>query len=265
MDAHRKWGGGGATAGLITSPQLGRSIVAARKQGIARRATGPRPRCRNDWRSPRSVALAAGFALSGAGAFAQSKPDFGELAKGVVAALDLQTAFPNAAVANADAPWLSFGDPVRLLLWGAVAIGAIVIALYLRDILPGGGIARRRRWDADDSDFAKAGGGAEAQAQISADELARLGRFVEAMHVLLLQALADMHRRLDVAIVDSLTSREILRRAKVSPLAKSALQEIIGAVERAYFGDHPADESDYLSCRSNFSAFVGALRTEAPA
>jgi hypothetical protein len=258
-------GGALAMAGLIEFPQMGRSIVAARVQEIAGRATGAGVRSRNDRRSLCCAALTAAFALSGAAAFAQAKPDFGELAKGIVATLDLQTAFPNPAVANADEPWLSFGDPVRLLLWGAVAIGAIVIALYLRDILPGGGLARRRRWDADDSDFAKAKGGAEAQAQVSADELARLGRFVEAMHVLLLQALADMHRRLDVALADSLTSREILRRANVSPLAKSALQEIISAVERAYFGDHPADESDYLSCRTNFSAFVGALRSEAPA
>jgi Domain of unknown function (DUF4129) len=265
MDAHRKWGGARATAGLITSPQLGRSIVAPSTQGIAKRATRARLRRLNDWRSLGGAALTAAFALSSADAFAQAKSEFGELAKGIVAALDLQTGFPNAAVANADEPWLSFSNPARLLLWGAVAIGAIVIALYLRDILPGGGLARRRRWNADASDFAKAGGGAEAEAQINADELARLGRFVEAMHVLLLQALADMHRRLDVALADSLTSREILRRAKVSPLAKSALQEIISAVERAYFGDHPADESDYLSCRTNFSAFVGALRSEAPA
>ena len=78
--------------------------------------------------------------------------------------------------------------------------------------------------------------------------------------MLLLQALADMRSRLDVAIADSLTSREILRRAAVSPTAKSALQEIVGAVERAYFGDHPAGEHDYVACRDNFSAFVGALR-----
>jgi hypothetical protein len=184
------------------------------------------------------VWLALGLALalgSGASAFAQSaptpaKPDFAELSKGIVSSLDLQTAFPNAAVASGSEPWLA-SDFSRVLLWAAVAIGVVVIALYLRDILPGGGLARRR----------------------------------DAMHVLLLQALADMHRRLDVALADSLTSREILRRAKVSPLAKSALQEIIGAVERAYFGDHPAGESDYLSCRTNFATFVGALNSGAPA
>jgi len=218
------------------------------------------------------VWLALGLALalgSGASAFAQSaptpaKPDFAELSKGIVSSLDLQTAFPNAAVASGSEPWPA-SDFSRVLLWAAVAIGVVVIALYLRDILPGGGLARRRGWDPGEAGLAAAGASAEAQAQSDADELARLGRFVDAMHVLLLQALADMHRRLDVALADSLTSREILRRAKVSPLAKSALQEIIGAVERAYFGDHPAGESDYLSCRTNFATFVGALNSGAPA
>ena len=37
----------------------------------------------------------------------------------------------------------------------------------------------------------------------AADELAAQGRFVEAMHVLLLQALADIRRRLDEEFADS--------------------------------------------------------------
>lgn len=239
-----------------------------RTEGMATRASGDRACVFAG--SPRRLALALALTLGSAGsAFAQSasgpaKPDFGELSKGIVSALDLQTAFPNAAVASVSAPWV-IGDFANVLLWTAVAIGVVVIALYLYDILPGGGLARRRGWEAEESDLAAAGASAEAAAQFNADELARLGRFVDAMHVLLLQALADMHRRLDVALADSLTSREILRRAKVPPLAKSALQDIIGAVERAYFGDHPADESDYLSCRNNFTTFVGALRSGAPA
>jgi hypothetical protein len=242
--------------------------VNPRTEGIATRASGDRARVFGS--SPRGLALALALTLGSAGsAFAQSapgpaKPDFGELSKGIVSALDLQTAFPNAAVASVSAPW-AIDDFAHVLLWTAVAIGVIVIALYLRDILPGGGLARRRRWEAGESELAAAGASAEAEAQANADELARLGRFVDAMHVLLLQALADMHRRLDVALADSLTSREILRRAKVPPLAKSSLQEIISAVERAYFGDHPAGEADYLSCRTNFTTFVGALRSGAPA
>ena len=137
------------------------------------------------------------------GALAQSKPDFAEAAKDIVRSLDLQTEFPNPAVALAADPFRLDISFARVLLWTAVAIGVIVIALYLRDILPGG-LARRRRWEAESAGPDEARGGAEAQAQIDADELARVGRFVEAMHVLLLQALADMRRRLDVAIAEFL-------------------------------------------------------------
>jgi hypothetical protein len=225
---------------------------------IAKRdESGERARLSARARGLAAAGLAAACALP---AFAQSKPDFAQAAKGIVKALDLQTEFPNPAVATAVDNFRLDADFGRVLLWVAVAVGVRVIALYLRDILPGG-LARRQRWDAAGADPLLAGAGAEIQAQIDADELARLGRFVEAMHVLLLQALADMRRRLNVAIADSLTSREILRRAKVSPVAKSALQEIVGAVERAYFGDHPAGEGDYRACRANFAIFVGALRS----
>jgi hypothetical protein len=235
------------------------------KAGAVRIATSASGACDRARLAVLSAAGAVATIVFGiVAAWAQAKPDFAEAAKGIVSSLDLQTEFPNPAVALAADPSRLDISFARILLWVAVAIGVIVIALYLRDILPGG-LARRRRWETDGAGSDEAGGGAEAQAQIDADELARVGRFVEAMHVLLLQALADMRRRLDVAIADSLTSREILRRAQVSPIAKSALQEIVGAVERAYFGDHPAGEADYLSCRTNFATFLSALRNGAPA
>jgi hypothetical protein len=208
---------------------------------------------------------AASYGLGAPAAQAAARADYAAAARGIVGSLDLQTAFPNPAVAID--PSFSFSDfgLVRVLIWAAVAIGVVVVALYLRDILPGGGLARRRGWNAAEDQPGAAAAGAESAAQSNADELARLGRFVEAMHVLLLQALADMRRRLDLRIADSLTSREIVNRASVSPAARSALQEIVGAVERAYFGDHPAGEPEYRACRTQFAAFVGALREGRPA
>jgi hypothetical protein len=206
------------------------------------------------------LGLAIACGPAGAWALAQSPPDYAAAARGIVDSQGLQTAFPNPARADpAYTSWIDL-DLTRWLLWGAVAAGAVVLALYLGDILPGGRLARRGGWSAEEAGPGPAGAGAGLAAQTSADELARLGRFVEAMHVLLLQAVADMHGRLDQRIADSLTSREILRHASVPPVARSALGEIIGAVERAYFGDHPAGESEYRACRSHFSVFAGALR-----
>ena len=78
--------------------------------------------------------------------------------------------------------------------------------------------------------------------------------------MLLLQGLDEMRRRLDQRFADSLTSREIMRRAKVSSGAKAALRDIVDWVERAYFGAYPAGAEDYAACRKSFVAFAEALK-----
>jgi hypothetical protein len=209
------------------------------------------------------IALAAGVVLlSTWPAFTQDKADFATRAKGIVQSLGLQTDLPSGLEEDHGPRWRLGAISLRFLLWSAVITGAIVIAMYLKDILPSGGLARRKGWSVDGTDGQGAGTATQTRAQTGADELARLGQFVEAMHVLLLQALADLHRQIGAPMADSLTSREILRRAKLPSPAKAALQEMIGAVERAYFGAHPADQGDYLACRANFVTFVGALHAE---
>jgi hypothetical protein len=94
---------------------------------------------------------------------------------------------------------------------------------------------------------------------VAADELAQQGRFVDAMHVLLLQGLADIRRHLDEQFADSLTSREILRSTKLSDQGRVSLRDIISRVEWTYFGEHPAGSSDYAACRDSFNALARAL------
>jgi hypothetical protein len=94
----------------------------------------------------------------------------------------------------------------------------------------------------------------------AADELAAQGRFVEAMHVLLLQALAGIRRRLDQEFADSMTSREILRSTQVSDELRRPLRDVINRVEWTYFGGHSAVRDDYLACRLSFSALARALQ-----
>jgi hypothetical protein len=94
---------------------------------------------------------------------------------------------------------------------------------------------------------------------VAADELAQQGRFVDAMHVLLLQGLADIRRHLDEQFADSLTSREILRSTKLSDQGRVSLRDIITRVEWTYFGEHPAGSSDYAACRDSFNALARAL------
>lgn len=151
-----------------------------------------------------------------------------------------------------------FSNGLRSLLWIIVVISTLVIGWLLRDSLP--------IWDRSRKIVASADGlgtaprrDAMSVAQLEADDLARLGRFVEAMHVLLLQSLAEMRRLLGITIADSLTSREILRRVQLPDAGHASLGSIIQQVERTYFGEQAADAGDYQTCRQNYETLKQTL------
>jgi hypothetical protein len=185
-----------------------------------------------------------------------------QAAKDSVSALDLQTTFP-----RRDEP---VRVPLRIavpewLIWIAVAVGAGVGIYLLREPLLALMGRRREQWEtpaAGGDEIASAPG---ADALTAADALSREGRFVEAMHLLLLQSLTDVREQLRETFADSLTSREILRGARLNPAGRSSLREIIAAVERTYFGGYPARDDDYAACRRNFDALRRILRGGVPA
>ena len=192
--------------------------------------------------------LLAGSLLFGAAA-AQS-PDPEKAARDSIRALDLQT----------DLPHQRSTEPIKLQLpqevvWLLLACGAAFVLYSMRDLLT----FRRRPTD----DWGEAGpdGGtrSDANALAAADEFARQGRFVEAMHTLLLQSLADIRRRLGIEFADSLTSREILRGTRLPPQGRASLRAIVAAVEWTYFGGYPAALADYNACRSSFEDLRQAL------
>jgi hypothetical protein len=73
------------------------------------------------------------------------------------------------------------------------------------------------------------------------EQLARAGRFAEAIHALLLRALAGV----EVGERPALTSREVLRAAKLDPDSRAALGELVRAVERTLFASRRAAAADY--------------------
>lgn len=175
--------------------------------------------------------------------------------------LDLQTSLPHEVAPTDYMPHLHLPG---WLIYVVAAIAAGVIAYIVLDMIPG--------WRARDDDgwattgAGLPGGGDSAELSLAqADALAARGFFVEAMHLLLLVSLAEIRRRLRLEFADSLTSREILRRARLPEEATAPLRSIVTRVELSYFGGYPATQPDYDSCRAGFESLSLVLARHMPA
>ena len=217
--------------------------------------------------------LLAGFVVLAPGALAQGRKAAAaadsldlqtdlprNVAEGAVKSLDLQTDLPREP---AEPGW-HFQLPAEVF-WIVLILGLAALLYAFWDELPIWRLGGRRSW----SDGAEEGDGLEASAPeavaAAADDLARQGRFGDAMHALLLQSLADVRRRLDEQFADSLTSREILRSTKLPSEGREPLREIIARVERTYFGEYAAGPQDYRACRDRFTELERVLHAASPA
>ncbi len=91
-----------------------------------------------------------------------------------------------------------------------------------------------------------------------ARELAAQGRCEEAVHVLLLGAIAALARGGRAAGGSSLTSREVLQAARVDDEARAALHRLVDGVERTLFGGRPADAAAVESCVAAYAVVDAA-------
>jgi hypothetical protein len=203
------------------------------------------------------IALAAAAALATACAplAAQTPQQVQSAAEQAIRRLDLQTGFPT----GPEPERFSLNLPPEVL-WIVIAIALGIILYAFKDMLPAGlRWGQGSAWSDDQDASAAAAGRAPGALQDAADELAAQGRFVEAMHALLLRGLAEIRQRLDEQFADSLTSREILHRARLPQEGRTSLQDIVRRVEWTYFGEHPAGQADYLACRKSFDVLARAL------
>jgi len=178
--------------------------------------------------------------------------------KDSIRVLDLQTDFPRRI------------EPTRIplpqwIIWVLIIALVAIVLFAMRDTL----LAPFRRsdegWDAAEAGAVEPELARGLDALAAADRLSHEGRFVEAMHMLLLQGLTDIREQLRETFADSLTSREILRGARLDPAGRTSLRDIIAAVERTYFGGYPAQAQDYADCRRSFDSLRRTLRGGAPA
>jgi hypothetical protein len=198
------------------------------------------------------VGSAAWAALLTTPLAAQTAQQAETAAENAIRRLDLQTAFPRGAE-----PLNWHFDLPDGTLWFVVAIALAVLLYALRDMLPGGRAGGA--WTAPEAEAGAPTSGTPGVILEAADELAARGRFVEAMHMLLLHGLAHLRARLDQQFSDSLTSREILHSTNLPEAARASLRDVVVRVELTYFGRRPAGLADYTACRESFNALERSL------
>jgi hypothetical protein len=225
---------------------LGRALIGAKE---ASRAT------------LRAGLLAAAAPLIMAGQLAAQTPEqVQKAAEDAIHRLDLQTEFPRGPE---PLNW-HFELPPETL-WIVIAIGLGVLLYAFRDLIPIWRAGTGGTWAADEIALGETTPGDQAVIIEAADELAARGRFVEAMHMLLLHGLAHIRLRLDRQLSDSLTSREILHSTNLPAAARASLRDVVARVELTYFGQQPAGLADYAACRESFNALARSLYGSASA
>jgi hypothetical protein len=144
-------------------------------------------------------------------------------------------------------------------LWFVVAIALGVLLYAFRDLIPIWRSGTGGTWAEDEIVPGEATPGDQAVVIEAADDLAARGRFVEAMHMLLLHGLAHIRLRLDRQFSDSLTSREIVYSTNLPEAARASLRDVVSRVESTYFGQQSAGLADYTACRESFNALARSL------
>jgi hypothetical protein len=213
------------------------------------------------WQALRIGILALALSVQATPLAAQSPPELQRLAEQVSRRLNLQSQFP----LDQPPPFrFTLPIPPGEVLWLVIIVALGILLYAFWDMIPGRWSRRGAHWTTIDSGLDGQPNGIPPQVLGTADQLAARGLFVDAMHVLLLESLAVIRERLDEHFADSLTSREILSRTRLSESGRLSLRDIIARVEQTYFGDRPATHSDYVFCRSSFNVLAQALHERAP-
>ena len=140
----------------------------------------------------RRRALATAVGVWASPLAAKAAQDVQALAEQAIHRLDLQTEL----LRRPEPFGLNLNLPPEVL-WLVVIVGAGVLLYAFRDMIPMLRASHGGAWVEDEAGGSDMGARAPEVVLGAADDLAAQGRFVEAMHVLLLQAFAEIRRRLD--------------------------------------------------------------------
>lgn len=145
----------------------------------------------------------------------------------------------------------------RLLMWLLIAAGSVLVVIFVVNELTS--LRRRARGGAQWAEDAIAKAerhAAEPGSRTSldaADRLARNGEYGEALHMLLLDCIAQLRRlRFESLIAPSMTSRELASQLTLPEPSAEALSSMVSAVELSHFGGRQPEEQDYANCRESY-------------
>ena len=162
---------------------------------------------------------------------------------------NIQRQLPIAAPPDLPDPVYGIPTVFGWLILAGVALGAAALALWLMAVnLDAVGQKRRKRRAGRNPDDAPPEPGMQVPGDWlrTADNLARQGRFAEAVHLLLLGVLG-LARVADDRTSEAETAREIAR-AHVGPHA-GRLHALVRASELVHFGGRPATQEQFDDCR----------------
>jgi hypothetical protein len=147
------------------------------------------------------------------------------------------------------------GFPVvgRAVLWVLLAAALLLVFVWI-----GQSLALRRREPA--AAEAKPDSPAPAAVETLPGDPAALaaeGRYGEAVHALLLAAIAIVSRRFRLPLPPSRTSRELLRAVPLQGPAREAFAGLVQTVERSWFGGAPVAAADYEASLARFRTVQG--------
>jgi Domain of unknown function (DUF4129) len=91
------------------------------------------------------------------------------------------------------------------------------------------------------------------------EDLARAGRYGEAIHLLLLHLFAALQRRPATAPAPAHTGREVLSRTRLASEARAALAVLVQAAEAVHFGGRQAGREDYENCLGHYRRFLDSF------
>jgi hypothetical protein len=154
---------------------------------------------------------------------------------------------------------LAAAAPVlKIVFWlGVAAAVLLVIWLIVREVA-GVRFARRRRAraaQATPADWRPDPRKARALLE-NADRLAAMGRYDQAVRLILHRGVEDIDARRPAVLRPALTAREIAALAVVPAPARTAFARIAAVVEFSAFAGRPIGQDAFAQCREAYEAFV---------